>query len=139
MQTLRIAAVALLALFVSVHARGEEPKKPGFENVDVERFEKLMAEPGVVVLDVRTPKEYAAAHLKGAVLVDFQGKDFDQRIKELDKSKTYLVHCASGVRSERACKKLAGLEVAKLYNLEGGIRAWQKAGKPVENQGTPAR
>jgi rhodanese-related sulfurtransferase len=134
MQTLKITAVALLALLVCVHARAEEPpKKPAaFENVDVERFEKLMAGPNVVVLDVRTPKEYEAARIKGSVLIDFQAKDFDQKIKELDKSKTYLVHCASGVRSERACKKLAGLEVAKLYNLEGGIRAWQRAGKPVE-------
>ena len=125
--------VALFALLVTLSAaRGDEPKKPQFENVDVERFEKLMADPDVVVLDVRTPKEYEAARIKGSVLIDYQAKDFDQKIKELDKSKTYLVHCASGVRSERACKKLAGLEVAKLYNLEAGIRAWQRAGKPVE-------
>jgi phage shock protein E len=106
--------------------------KPAHQNVDADKFEKLMKEPETVVLDVRTKKEYDEGHIKGAVLVDLQGKDFDEKVKDLDKSKTYLVHCAGGVRSERACKKLEKLEFPKLYNLEGGIKAWQKAGKPVE-------
>ena len=46
--------------------------------------------------------------------------------------KTYLVHCASGGRSVRACEKLSRLDFPKLYNLPGGFKAWVKAGQPVE-------
>jgi rhodanese-related sulfurtransferase len=50
----------------------------------------------------------------------------------LDKSKTYLVHCASGVRSVKACEQLGRLDFPRLYNLAGGFKAWAQAGKPVE-------
>ena len=51
---------------------------------------------------------------------------------ELEKSRVYLVHCAAGGRSARACQKLAKMNFSELYNLEGGLGAWQRAGKPVE-------
>ena len=44
-----------------------------------------------------------------------------------------LAGCASGGRSARACRKMAQADFTNLFNLEGGITAWQKAGKPVEN------
>jgi rhodanese-related sulfurtransferase len=47
-------------------------------------------------------------------------------------SKTYLVHCAVGGRSAQACTKLDAFEFPKVVNLLGGIKAWEKAGKPVE-------
>ena len=50
----------------------------------------------------------------------------------LDKNQTYLVHCAAGVRSATACAKMSRLKFSNLYNLEGGLKAWEKAGKPVE-------
>jgi rhodanese-related sulfurtransferase len=127
-----LLALCLLLAASRAACAADEDKKPAHQNVDVEKFEKLMKESDTVVLDVRTQKEYDEGHIKGATLIDFQSKDFEHKVKELDKSKTYLVHCASGIRSERACKKLDALEFPKTYNLEGGFRAWQKAGKPVE-------
>jgi rhodanese-related sulfurtransferase len=58
--------------------------------------------------------------------------DFQEKTALLDKSKTYLVHCASGGRSARACEKLGSLDFPKVYNLPAGFKAWVKAGKPVE-------
>jgi rhodanese-related sulfurtransferase len=74
----------------------------------------------------------ARAHIKDAVLINFSGNDFNEKIRQLDKSKTYLVHCASGIRSVKACAKLEALEFPRLVNLEGGMKAWEKAGKLVE-------
>jgi len=85
-----------------------------------------------VILDVRTPEEFQAGHIPGAVNLDFNASDFQTRAVLLDRSKVYLVHCASGVRSARACDKLNHLNFPNIYNLPGGFRVWAKAGKPVE-------
>lgn len=103
-----------------------------FANVEVEEFAKLAADKRNVILDVRTAEEFAGGHIAGAVNLDVNSPDFAAKAAALDKGKTYLVHCASGVRSVKACDKLAALDFPKLYNLTGGFKAWAKAGKPVE-------
>lgn len=138
--------LSLLILVTSLAAGlgfgADEPKSPadgkaaagnkGFKNITVEEFDKLRADKQNQVLDVRTPKEFAAGHMPGAVNIDINGPDFDQKIAALDKNKTYLVHCAAGVRSTKACRKMSQLNFPNLYNLESGFKAWEKAGKPVE-------
>jgi rhodanese-related sulfurtransferase len=108
------------------------PTDAAFKNVSVEEFARLAADKQNVILDVRTAAEFKAGHLAGAVNLDVNAADFEAKAAALDKSKTYLVHCASGVRSVKACEKLDRLNFPKLYNLLGGFRAWSQAGKPVE-------
>ena len=112
-----------------VHA---DDAKTVHKNVNPDEFEKLSKEPDTVILDVRSPQEYAKGHIKNSVLINFNDKNFDEKIKQLDKGKTYLVHCAVGGRSAKACDKLDTYGFQKVVNLEGGIKAWEKAGKPVE-------
>jgi rhodanese-related sulfurtransferase len=107
-------------------------EKTPVKNVGVEEFDKLRANKNTVVLDVRTPSEFAAGHMPGATNIDWNGADFTQKVSALDKSKVYLVHCAAGRRSANATAKMNAMDFPKLYNLEGGFNAWQKAGKPVE-------
>jgi rhodanese-related sulfurtransferase len=64
--------------------------------------------------------------------IDVNAPDFAQKVKALDKSKTYLVHCRSGKRSVQACGEMEGFGFGRLYNLDGGISAWTARGKPVE-------
>jgi len=104
----------------------------GFKSVVVEEFEKLRADKQNRVLDVRTAREFATGHMPGAINLDVNAPDFEQKAAALDKNQTYLVHCAAGVRSAKACGKMSQLHFPNLYNLEGGFRAWEKAGKPVE-------
>ncbi|HKQ38865.1 MAG TPA: rhodanese-like domain-containing protein [Verrucomicrobiae bacterium] len=103
-----------------------------YKNLNVEQFEKMRAEKTNIVLDVRTPKEYEAGHIPRAVLIDFNSPEFDKKIATLDKSKTYLVHCAAGGRSAKASAKMSALNFKSVYNLEGGYRAWEKAGNKGE-------
>ena len=103
-----------------------------FQNLSVEEFAKMAEDKQNVILDVRTPEEFQAGHLPRAVNLDVKAADFRDKAAALDKSKTYLVHCASGVRSVKACEALSHLDFPKLYNLPGGFKAWVKAGKPVE-------
>jgi len=107
-------------------------KTAGFRNLTVDEFARLMATKTNVVLDVRTATEFEAGHLPGALNLDVNASDFKQKAAVLDKNQTYLVHCASGVRSVKACEELGRLGFPDLYNLPGGFRAWAKAGKPVE-------
>ena len=107
-------------------------KKEAFRNIDVAGFEKLRAERSNVVLDVRTAKEFEAGHVPGAVNIDVNSADFQEKVAKLDRNKTYLVHCAAGGRSVKACGKLDQLGFPKLYKLEGGFNAWQKAGNKPE-------
>ena len=107
------------------------PAKSAVKNVGAGEFDQLRRGTNVVVLDVRTPAEYAEGHLPGAVLVDYRAPDFTEKVAKLDKSKTYLVHCAAGVRSAKACTKMEGLGLTNLINLEGGVSAWKEAGKPL--------
>jgi rhodanese-related sulfurtransferase len=109
-------------------AASEIPRK----RIELKEFEQLMHAKTNVVLDVRTDKEYLAGHIAGAVHLDVNDPKFDETAGKLDKNKTYLVHCASGVRSRRACKRLEELGFKNLYDLAPGFNGWAKAGKPVE-------
>lgn len=77
--------------------------------------------PDAVIIDVRTPAEFAGGKLPGAKNIDIFSKDFTNQIDKLDKDKTYLLYCRSGNRSGQACNIMAGLGFTKLYNLAGGV------------------
>jgi len=100
--------------------------------VSVDEFEKLWQASTNVVLDVRTEKEFTAGHIPGATNLDINSADFDEKLARLDKTKVYLVHCAAGVRSARACEKMKSAGFRSLTDLPAGFRGWEKAGKPVE-------
>jgi len=87
--------------------------------------------PNFVILDVRTPKEFFAAHIEGAVNLDFYALDFNKKLGKLDPAKTYLVYCKSGARSDAARKVMLKMGFKKIYNMLGGITDWKKAGLPV--------
>lgn len=123
-------ASALILIVLTTFAFAED--KLTHKDVGPDEFEKLSKEANTVILDVRHPNEYAAGHIKGTVLINYKDPQFQEKVKQLDRTKTYLVYCAVGVRGTWACEKMAKLDFPKLYNLEGGLKAWEKAGKPVE-------
>ena len=101
-------------------------------HVDAQQAQKLIADKKVIVLDIRTPGEFNTGRIAGAKNIDFQAPDFEQRIEGLDKSKSYLVHCASGGRSTHSLMVFKKHQFQSVYHLDGGIKAWQKAGLPVD-------
>ncbi len=78
-----------------------------------------------VIVDVRTPGEYAGGHLDGAVNIDYQSSEFDATIAELDPDDEYVVYCQSGNRSAQAVDAMqaAGLDVQDA----GGISEAEQA------------
>lgn len=101
------------------------------QRVDVETFSGVVGQPGVTVVDVRTPAEFAAGHLDGAVNIDVESADFATAIADLDPEGTYAVYCRSGNRSAVAVGQMAQAGITGTYDLDGGIVAWEAAGLPV--------
>lgn len=117
----------LLAALGLTSACGQQ----SYEDADVAGFEELIANPDVVLLDVRTAEEFAEGHIEGAVNIDQAQDDFVQKVKAaILADKTLAVYCRSGRRSANAASKLAK-EGYRCVNLKGGIIAWKENGRPV--------
>ena len=99
-------------------------------DVSVEQARKLIRERGgkadFVVLDVRTPAEFAGGHLPGAVNLDIQARDFLTRLEGLDRGKSYLVYCRSGNRSAKAAQAMERMEFPRVYHMREGMIGWEK-------------
>ncbi|KAF0178126.1 MAG: heme-binding domain-containing protein [Limisphaerales bacterium] len=104
----------------------------GFRRVGVADFDKLWREKRYTVLDVRTADEFKDGHIPGAVNLDVLDDSFEKKVAALDKSKTYLVHCAAGRRSATAAAEMKKLGFKSVVDLAPGFNGWKAAGKPVE-------
>jgi rhodanese-related sulfurtransferase len=93
----------------------------------------LQATPGVQIIDVRTPEEFAAGHLAGAQLIDIQGAGFTEKLDALDRNTPYFVYCRSGNRSAVATAQMQEMGFTNVAELQDGINAWTAAGLPVTN------
>jgi len=84
-----------------------------------------------VILDVRTPAEFADGHIAGAINLDFHDDTFAQQLAQLDRDATYLVYCQRGVRSDRTLAMMQALGFEHVYDLAGGISHWRRDGFAV--------
>ena len=87
--------------------------------------------PGLVVLDVRTPGEFAGGHLADAVNLDYQAAGFADELGALDREVPYLLYCRTGNRSAQAREMMRDLGFASVHEIGGGIVAWTEAGLAV--------
>lgn len=101
-----------------------EAAGPVYEDIDAIDFADRIGAPNTVILDVRTPAETAGGVIEGAIELDYRSPDFADQVAKLDKEKTYLVYCASGGRSGKACSAMQDMGFREVYNLKGGYRAW---------------
>ncbi|MCA0336672.1 MAG: rhodanese-like domain-containing protein [Actinobacteria bacterium] len=103
----------------------------GGDTLDARAFGEASAKPGVTILDVRTPEEFAAGYIPGAINVDLNGPDFKGEVGKLPKDGEYAVYCRSGNRSATALAQMKELGFTNAYHLAGGIGAWQAAGGEI--------
>lgn len=91
-----------------------------------EWLELISNDKNAVIIDARTPKEWAEGIIENAILMDvLEPESFEKNADELDKSKNYYVYCRSGKRSVRACQILEAKGHTQTYNLLGGWLAWE--------------
>lgn len=98
------------------------------KDVDVAEFAELVKNKEGQILDVRTPEEWAEGSIKDAIKMNFFDDNFNTKLAELDKSKPVYVYCKSGGRSGKATKQMKKMGFTAVYNLNGGIGAWNSAG-----------
>ena len=87
--------------------------------------------PNFVIIDVRTPEEYASGYIEKAINLDYYSETFADELDKLDKDKTYLIYCRSGNRSGKALDMMAELGFAEVYNMLGGMAQWEAVGLPT--------
>lgn len=102
------------------------------QSISTAVFEQELKNAETQLLDVRSIDEYNAGHLENALQADWSNEaEFTKRTKALDKQKTVLVYCLSGVRSNSAMQWLYNNGFKKVYNLQGGINKWKQANMPL--------
>ena len=113
--------------------RGQEAPAPAAaagegETTAEELKQRLDRGEEVFILDVRNPEEYQICRIPGSTLIPLP--ELAQRVGELDRGREMVVHCKSGMRSQRAIQFLRGQGYTRLKNLQGGILAWAERVDP---------
>jgi phage shock protein E len=103
-----------------------------FKNLTSVEFKEKTTDAQNILLDVRTPEEYAAGHLVGAQNMNLNSPDFKEKVSALDKKKTILVYCAAGGRSAKASQILMDMGYNAVCNLQKGIADWKASGFEVK-------
>lgn len=131
MKPLRHAITLLFALTVLAACQTHE--NASVSHLSPQAFADRIQTMGdsVLVVDVRTPGEFAEGHIAGAQLLDFNGPGFAEAVTQLPKDKSLAIYCRSGARSKASLSVFLKAGFQQVANLESGIIGWQRAGFPL--------
>lgn len=104
----------------------EQISETNYKVVSQTEFKTLIKAGKGQLLDVRTPGEFNAGHIKNADNIDFTGSDFREKVATLDREKPVLIYCHSGNRSGKASLILKELGFKEVYDLQGGYSNWNE-------------
>lgn len=129
-----IVTAAIAAVLVLAACGGSTTTDNKLELTDVSVVQELVESPpaDLVILDIRTPEEFASGHIVGAINIDYYADDFETKLAELNLDVPYVMYCNSGNRSSNALPVMDSLGFDEVYELDGGIQAWYGASLPVE-------
>jgi rhodanese-related sulfurtransferase len=102
------------------------------QTINNEQLEKGIGQPGIAIVDVRQPEEYAARHIPGAILAPHT--DIEVHLGDLPRDKDLYVHCEVGGRSKYVCEALEASGFTRVFNVVPGMSAW----RGVVEKGLPA-
>jgi rhodanese-related sulfurtransferase len=128
MQTKILSLIITIMAFGSGMANAQKV----IQNNSTEIFQLLNKNKSIVILDVRTPQEFAAGHLKGAVNIDIYQDNFYSRIDKLDKKATYMVYCRTNNRSGVTVTYMKQKGFAVVYQMMDGFPGWAYNKLPYE-------
>lgn len=94
-------------------------------------IEKNKDSSNLVILDVRTSKEFEDEHIENAINLDYYSETFKDDLSKLDKNKVYVTHCQLGGRSAKTVVIMNDLDFVEVYNITGGIAGWKSKGLPT--------
>lgn len=133
MNTLAKLFFSTVLLSLSALSVADESADGFLKDLTAEAAAELIKEnPDIVVLDVRTPVEFTLSHIENAININYYSFSFKSKLAKLDKSKTYIMHCQTGVRSGKTIPIMQKLGFSKIYHMNGGFSEWKKAKLPTE-------
>jgi|694.fasta_scaffold03165_19 phage shock protein E len=135
---LSAVVLGLFALTACSQAPADQSSKTGTEQSTVQTtvdltpqaFKQAIDKNEALLVDVRTPGEYASGHLEGSLNVDWTASGHEAEFAKLPKDRPLLLYCRSGGRSGQAMEYLRS-KGYQVQHLDGGIGAWMNAGLPV--------
>ncbi|HVD97668.1 MAG TPA: rhodanese-like domain-containing protein [Cytophagaceae bacterium] len=125
--------LALLFFITALSAQAQHPQEqPVVDSIKVSgKLIKKIEKGEILLIDVRTPEEYKAGHLKYSSNIDYKNEQFKTETEKLDKNKTVYVYCRSGNRSSKSAEILKAQGFKHVYNI-GGLEYLKKLGLPAE-------
>lgn len=135
---IKIILILVLSIFLIYgirHFVSAGPKE--YEDISVsDLYDRLKGNPGIFLLDVRTPEEYRDVHVRGTSRL-IPVEELERRIDELKglEEKEIYVICRSGRRSVKASELLTGHGFRKVFNITGGVMEYKKMNYPVDQGG----
>jgi len=123
--------IILLSILITTNIFAQQQEGKVY-TINVEQFAKLVEAKKGLVLDVRTPDEWAEGVIADATKIDYWGDGFAEKVDKLDKNEPVLIYCKKGGRSASAADVLVEKGFKKIFNLDGGISAWKDAGKKLK-------
>lgn len=139
-KTFTIVLVCLIAVFSCDRPPSSQDrnsssgaKSPIIHSLDSKNAKTLLdEEEGILLLDVRTPEEFAEGHLAGAKNLDFHQPGFAEQLRQLDPNQKYMVYCAVGGRSGKTLQMMEKMGFKEVYNVSEGFKELKEQGVPVE-------
>jgi len=126
--------VLITMLWISLASCGQKQNEKSSDQDSASKISLISPEDlnkvnkDIILIDVRTPGEYASGHVENSVNIDFRASNFKELIGELDKNQDVYVYCKVGGRSGSAARMMEDMGFKKVYDLKGGIIAWEKDG-----------
>jgi rhodanese-related sulfurtransferase len=104
-----------------------------YDSLSAKTFqEKLKIDKKPQILDVRSPEEFVTGHIENAININWNGDNFNEKIKAFDKTKPIFVNCQGGGRSKKAADRLFSLGFKTIYELNGGMNDWISNNLPIK-------
>ena len=129
---LPIAVIALVLLSFATAFADSEPSTEAPSIAPAELSARRATGDAPIVIDVRTPDEYATGHIPGAVNIPFD--QVAERISEVDAPHGVALYCMFGPRARMGEAALLAAGHSSVFHIEGGLAAWQAAGLPVDEE-----
>ena len=133
MKSLFVNLIFVVILTVSGCAQSQNSASGNRQDVGAREVKELIAkDKEMVILDVRTPEEYANGHIADAMNLDFYASDFAHQLENLDTTNTYLIYCASGNRSGKTATLMQDKGFKKIINSTAGFNELKQAEIPTK-------
>ena len=130
-----LGVVLIASCTAKIETTNQQTQAQIIENISLQEAFNLIQQnqdsEDFVIIDVRTPGEFAGEHIENAVNIDFDSENFADELDKLDKDRTYLIYCNTGIRSGQALEVMEKLDFREVYNMSGGIIEWKADGLPT--------